>query len=120
MIEKEMADILLAKSLVSIQDLNRELNQLLWNNGGVSSITAANCQPLPLRLQEDIRTAALGTEVLGTAALGKSLINQPLVWYLLDHLLWRSLGFASQSLVRSFRGGVALVRLFFFLFPIYK
>ena len=45
-----MADILLVKSLVSIQDLNRELNQLLWNNKGVGSITAANRQSLPLRL----------------------------------------------------------------------
>ena len=87
-----MANILLAKSLMSIQDLNKELNQLLQNDGGIGSITAANHRPLPLRLQEDIRTAALKTTilkttVLRTAALGKSLINQPLVQCLLDHLL---------------------------------
>ena len=37
-----MANILLVKSLISIQDLNKELNQLLWNNKGIGSITAAN------------------------------------------------------------------------------
>ena len=47
--KKEMANILLVKSLVSIQDLSGELNQLLQNNGGVGSITAANHQPLPLK-----------------------------------------------------------------------
>ena len=45
-----MANILLVKSLVSIQDLNGELNQLLWNNKGIGFVTAANYQPLPLRL----------------------------------------------------------------------
>ena len=53
-------------------------------------------------------TAALGTVALGSTVLGKSLINQPLAQCLLDHLLGRSFGFVSQSLVRSFSGGKAI------------
>ena len=48
--KKEMANILLVKSLVSVQDLSGGLNQLLWNNKAIGSITAANHWPLLLRL----------------------------------------------------------------------
>ena len=52
---------------------------------------------MPLSFKDNIRNAALRN-----TALGKSLINQPLIQYLLDHLLGRNFSFISQSLVRSF------------------
>ena len=66
---------------------------------GVSSVIKNSHQPLPLSFKNNIRTAALGN-----AALGRNLINQPLIQYLLDHLLRKSFSFISQSLVRGFRG----------------
>ena len=73
---------------------------------------------MPLSFKDNIGNIALENTVLGTAALGtialenivlgKSLINQPLVQYLLDYLLGRSFNFISQSLVRSFSGEKAI------------
>ena len=92
-----MANILLVKSLVSIQDLNGELSLLLFliaAAGGffiVSRIVSLGRslvdyplgrslvnQSVSLSFKDDIGTAALGTAALGTAALGKSFINYPL------------------------------------------
>ena len=58
---------------------------------------------MPLSFKNNI-----GNITLKNAALKKSLINQPLVQYLLDYLLGRSFSFISQFLVRSFSGGKAI------------
>ena len=92
MTEEEMADTLLAKSLVSIQDLSGGLNQLPLNDGGVVSVTAVDRRPVAPSSKGDIKTAALGSTALKSVALRKSLINQPLARCLLDHLLGRSFG----------------------------
>ena len=70
-----MANILLVKSLVSIWDLNRDLNQLLLNNRGVGSVIAVNHQPIALSSKNNIKTTALGSTVLESIALKKSFIN---------------------------------------------
>ena len=97
---------------MSIQDLNRrEDHLLLLNNRGVracvdfsiSSVIKNSHQPLPLSFKNEVRTAALGN-----TALERNLINRPLTQCLLDHLLRKSFGFISQSLVRSFRGEEAM------------
>ena len=57
---------------------------------------------MPLSFKNNIKNTALGNIALGNIALKKSLINQPLVQYLLNYLLKRSFSFISQSLVKSF------------------
>ena len=56
---------------------------------------------IPLRLMDNIRTAALGES-----------LDWPLVWTLMDHLLARSFGFVNRSLdyslVGSLSGGEAM------------